>query len=188
MANLKPIFLLSFCLFGLIQNSLGQTNRNKGKDSLVWNGKEMVSLSSIPVDTILFDLSIDIGRQIEPLDTIIAYAIQFSPELNFEEASIERAQYNTKFTRYLWLNGITGFFNYTLGDQTNLNTVTGTSILNNSLGVGYRYGANVSLPLTEILGRPNRMRQMKAEERMAKYKRDLVETQLKRRIFFHGFI
>jgi len=156
-------------------------------ETMVWNGSAMVPLSSLPVDTILFDLSLDIGKQIEPLDTILKYAIVFSPELKFEDASIEKAQFNTKYTRYLWMNGITGFANYTYGDQTNLNTIADGSVLNNSLGVGYRFGANVTIPMTEVFGRPNRMRQLKAEERMAKYKRADIEVDLKRKVISDYF-
>jgi outer membrane protein TolC len=159
-----------------------------GKDTLVWNGAAMVPLSSIPVDSILFDLNDDIGRQIEPLDTILAYAIRYSPELMFEDASIERARYNTKYTRYLWLNGVTGFANYTYGNQTNLNSINADgSVLNNSLGVGYRFGANITLPMTEVFGRPNRMKQLKAEEKMAKYKRADAEMELKRKVISDFF-
>jgi len=153
------------------------------KDSMVWNGNAMVPLSSMPIDTILFDLNDDIGRQIQPLDTILGYAIRFSPALMFEDASMDRARYNTKYTRYLWLNGVTGFANYTYGNQTNLNTLNADgAVLNNSLGVGYRFGANITLPMTEVFGRPNRMKQLKAEEKMAKYKRADAELDLKRRV------
>jgi outer membrane protein TolC len=165
---------------------LGQT---KGKtDTLVWNGNSMVPLSSLPVDTILFDLTIDLAKQILPLDSILGYAVRYSPELLFEDASMEKYKYNTKYTRYLWMNGVTGFANYTYGNQTNLNTVNSDgNVLNNSLGIGYRFGANINLPLTEVFGRPQRMRQMKAEEKMAKYKRSDVEIELKRKVISDYF-
>jgi outer membrane protein TolC len=150
---------------------------------MVWNGREMVPLSSLPVDTILFDLNVDLGRQLQPLDTILGYAVRFSPAIHFEDASMVKAMYNTKYTRYLWMNGITGFANYTYGNQTNLNSINSDgSVLNNSLGVGYRFGANITLPLTELFGRPNRMRQLRAEEKMASYKRADAELQLKRNV------
>jgi outer membrane protein TolC len=171
-------------LFTVTDVSLAQMR----KDTMVWNGYEMVPLSSIPVDSILFDLNDDIGRQIEPLDSILAYAVKYSPELMFEDASIEKAKYNTKYTRYLWLNGVTGFANYTYGNQTNLNTQNADgSILNNSLGVGYRLGANITIPMTEVFGRPNRMKQLKAEEKMAKYKRADAELELKRKVISDYF-
>lgn len=123
------------------------------REQLVWNGSAMVPLSSIPVDTILFDLNEDLSRQLQPLDSILGVAVRNSNALKFEDASIERAQYNTKYTRYLFLNGVTGFFNYTYGDQTNLNTLNADgSVLNNSLGVGYRVGANITIPMTELFG------------------------------------
>lgn len=169
--------------FLLMLSTFVKAERYTGKDSLVWNGSEMVPLSSIPTDSILFNLNEDLGKQLMPLDSILAYAVRYSPALHFEDASIERAQFNTKYTRYLFMNGITGFFNYTYGNQTNLNTVNADgSVLNNSLGVGTRFGANVVFPLTEVFGRPNRMKQLRAEEKMAKYKRQDVELELKKRL------
>lgn len=152
-------------------------------EQMVWNGQAMVPLSTIPVDTILFDLNDDLSKQIQPLDSILNAAVRNSYSLKFEDASIDKARFNTKYTRYLFLNGVTGFFNYTYGDQTNLNTLNADgSVLNNSLGVGYRVGANVTIPMTEVFGRPQRMRQLHAEERMAKFKRMEAEVELKKRV------
>lgn len=180
----KLIFLFVVLAFGSNQTILAQSpTKPNSKDTLVWNGKAMVPLSSIPVDTILFDLNIDLDRQIMPLDTILAYAIRFSPVLKLEEANWEKAHYNTLYTRYIFLNGISGFFNYTYGNQTNLNTVNSDgSVLNNSLGLGYRFGANISIPLTEVWGKPNKMKSLKAEEKMAKYKRENEEIEVRRKV------
>lgn len=186
MKNIVYILVLVSSLFCWgINKSYAQ--KPAKKDSMVWNGVAMVPLSSIPVDTILFDLSVDLAKQIEPLDSVLKVAVQFSPELKFEDASIEKAVYNTKYTRYLWMNGITGFANYTYGDQTNLNTIADGAVLNNSLGVGYRFGANLTIPMTEVFGRPNRMKQLRAEERMAKYKRADIEIDLRRRVISDYF-
>ncbi len=177
----KHIYSAILLFVVLLQNAIAQNGVKK--DSLVWNGRAMVPMSSIPVDTILFDLSGDLDKQMKPLDTIFAYAIRYSPELKFEDASIEKAEYNTRYTRYLFLNGVTGFYNYSWGTQTNLNSVNAEgSVLNNSLGIGQRFGANITLPLTEVFGRPNRMKQLKAEEKMARYKRADAELELKRKI------
>lgn len=152
-------------------------------DSLVWNGKQMVPLSSIPVDTILFDFEQDLSMQIKPLDSILYYAKIYSPSLKFEDASIEKAMYNLKYTRWLWMNGLTGFLNYTYGDQTTLNSLDNNgAILNNSLGVGYRFGFNAVLPLTEVFGRPNRMKQLKAEHEMAKHKKEEKAIEIEQRV------
>lgn len=170
-------------LFSLGWITIAFAQNTPKKDSLVWNGRAMVPLSSIPVDTILFDLSGDLDKQLQPLDTILAYAIRYSPELKFEDASVEKAEYNTKYTRFLFLNGVSGFYNYSWGNQTVLTAVnTDGSNLNTSLGIGQRFGANVTIPLTEVFGRPHRMKQLKAEEKMARYKRADAEIELKRKI------
>ncbi len=158
------------CFF-LLASSQVKAQRN-GKDSLVYDGISMVPYSRIPVDTILFDLNEDLGKQMMPLDSLLEYAVNYSPLIKMEEAGIQKANYNLKYTRYLFLNGFSGFFNYTYGNQTNLNSINSDgSVLNNSLGLGYRVGANITLPLTEVFARPSRMKQLKAERDMAKYHR-----------------
>ena len=60
---------------------------------MVWNGSAMVPLSSLPVDTILFDLSLDIGKQIEPLGGGIgsggSWGASFSPGSFLSEVAID---------------------------------------------------------------------------------------------------
>lgn len=181
---LKGVILLFALLWGN-QILLGQTEK---KDSLVWNGSKYVPFSSIPVDTILFDFDEDLSVQMHPIDTILKYAILNSPSLKFEDASIEKAMYNLKYTRYLWMNGVTGFYNYSFGNQTNLNSVdNNASILNNSLGLGYRYGVNVVVPLTEFFGRPNRMKQLRAEHEMAIQKREERQIEIEQRVIMTYF-
>ncbi len=159
---------------------LGQTEK---KDSLVWNGSKYVPFSSIPVDTILFDFDKDLSLQIQPIDSILKYALLYSPTLKFEDAAIQKSMYNLKYTRFLWMNGITGFYNYSFGNQTNLNSIDNNSaILNNSLGLGYRYGFNVVIPLTEFFGRPNRMKQLRAENQMAIHNRELQQIEVEQRV------
>ncbi len=153
------------------------------KDSLVYDGISMVPYSKIPVDTILFNLNEDLGKQLMPIDSILNYAVNFSPALKFEDNQIKKAKGNLQYTRYLFLNGVTGFYNYTYGNQTNLNSVNSDgSVLNNSLGLGYRVGANITFPLTEVFGRPGRMRSLKAELEMTKYKRMDAEIEIRRKV------
>lgn len=180
----------SICLFVccFLLNNTGINAQKRGRDSLVFDGISMVPYSQIPVDTILFNLSEDIGKQMIPIDSLLDYAVKYSPLLKMEDAGVQKALYNVKYTRYLFLNGFTGFFNYTFGDQTNLNSVNSDgSVLNNSLGVGYRVGANITLPLTEIFSRPSRMKQLKAEHDMAKYHRMDVEIEVRRKIIADYF-
>jgi outer membrane protein TolC len=86
------------------------------------------------------------------------------------------------------MNGITGFVNYTYGDQTNLNSLDNNgAVLNNSLGVGYRVGINAVIPLTEVFGRPNRMKQLRSEYTMAKWKREERELEVAQRVIMAYF-
>jgi outer membrane protein TolC len=179
-------FIVLFVLCFACNSLIAQTKTPN--DSLVWNGGKYVPYSSIPVDTVLFDFNRDLSTQLQPIDTIISYALRYSPSLKFEDASIEKAMYNLKYARYLWMNGITGFVNYTYGDQTNLNSLDNNgAVLNNSLGVGYRVGLNAVIPLTEVFGRPNRMKQLRSEYTMAKWKREERELEVAQRVIMAYF-
>lgn len=138
-------------------------------------------LKGVIIDTISFDPDVDLSSQLPGIDSLITIALLNNPNVRFEDASIRKANYNLKYTKYLWLNGMTGFFNYTYGNQTNLTTINSDgSVLNNSLGVGWRAGFNFTLPFTEIFGRPARIKQLKAEVDMAKAKKDDQIMDLKR--------
>ncbi|GAB1448669.1 hypothetical protein MASR2M44_16850 [Bacteroidota bacterium] len=140
-------------------------------------------LRGIIIDTISFDPDVDLSTQLPGIDSLITLALANNPNVRFENASIRKADYNLKYTKYLWLNGMTGFFNYTYGNQTNLTTINSDgSVLNNSLGVGWRAGFNFTLPFTEIFGRPARIKQLKAEVDMAKAKKDDQIMDLRRLI------
>jgi GNAT superfamily N-acetyltransferase len=83
----------------LLEELLGQTEK---KDSLVWDGSKYVPFSSIPVDTILFDFDKDLSLQIQPIDSILKYALLYSPTLKFEDAAIQKSMYNLKYILQCW--------------------------------------------------------------------------------------
>ena len=51
-----------------------------------------------------FDFNKPLKDQLLPLDTILIIAIENHPKMKFEEALIERSEYNLKNTKRLWMN------------------------------------------------------------------------------------
>lgn len=186
----KYIFALVLLMFGLNQLLMAQT------DSVIYAKpklpadmlNEMSLLNSMPVDTLYFDLSKDLSEQLLPLDTLLEIAVANSPAMHFEDASIEKARQHMRYNRYTFLNGVSGFYNYTAGDQVTLIQNTGSDpTLSNAFGVGTRYGINLMLPLSEVVARPNKMKQLKAEITMAKHKRNDIAIEVKRQVISDYF-
>ncbi len=149
---------------------------------------DLLTLSSMPVDTLFFDLSKDLSEQMLPLDTLLEIAVANSPAMHFEDASIEKARQHMRYNRYTFLNGVSGFYNYTAGDQITLIQNTGSDpTLSNAFGIGTRYGINLTVPLSEVVARPNKMKQLKAEITMAKHKRNDIAIEVKRQVISDYF-
>lgn len=164
--------------FGLFSINELKAQNNVGMiDTVVVSG-----LDSIPLDTLIFDLQQDITAQLIPLDSIIAIAIENSPFLKLEEQNILQKKYTYQYERLLWLNGITGFYNYSGGDAGFLLGGTQSTTPQNNLTNGTRYGINLIFPLTDLVGRPKKLKALDAEFQAAKHRREIEEMNVKKEI------
>lgn len=144
--------------------------------------------TELPVDTIYFDLSLNISDQMISLDSLLEVAINNSPTTTYENASVERSVQTYKAQRFVFLEGFSGFYNITQGDQLNVvQSIAGSPILSNAFGVGTRYGVNLVLPISEVFTRPNRNKMLKAEIKMARSRKDEIIIELKRKIIADYF-
>ncbi len=136
------------------------------------------------IDTINFDPNVDLAEQLMPIDSLLAYAGSHSSSIKLVAAEVDRFKYNTKYISTIWLNGIGLFYNYTYGSQFNslASSQNPDQQLSNNLGIGYRYGVNMSFLLGEIYGRKNRLKSLRAEIEMAKQKKEESLIALKRNI------
>ncbi len=136
---------------------------------------------SVVRDTLFFSSDIDLSLQLLPLDSILKIAFENSPAIKYEDAMIETKVQNLRYTRILMFQGISGFYNYTLGDQ--FTVVQGTNALNNAqFSNGQRYGVSIQIPLSTILGQGRKNKQMKAELLAAKYRKDQVIRDVNREV------
>lgn len=110
-----------------------------------------------------FDFNKSLKEQLLSLDSIIIIAIENNPQVQFEEALVERSEHNVENTKRLWLNNIYGSAGYNGGNQSII--LNQTEAINESSNItnGYRWGVNVRIPLYELFGRKSQVKMMQAE-------------------------
>ncbi len=123
----------------------------------------------------------DLENQLPSLDHIISIAIENSPYIKVEDASIKARHQEIHLARKDWQKDIQAFGNYATGDQK-FGVAYGDFNRQTNFLNGYRVGVNVSIPLFDITARHNRIRFSKAELEMAQRNRERVEIELKRQI------
>lgn len=123
----------------------------------------------------------DLETQLLPLDEIVAIAVERSPYIKVEDASIKARKQEIHLARKDWQKDIQAFGNYATGDQKFGVSYGDFNRQTNFLN-GYRVGVNVSVPLFDITARHNRIKFSKAELEMAQSNRDRVIIELKRQI------
>lgn len=146
--------------------------------------KVPLDTNKVEIDTISFDPSIDLSDQLPTIDSLYKIAYLYSPSLKFMDADYNRIKYNYEYTRKIWMNGISAYYNFAYG---NLFSSTATNYTDGnaqslSLTNGYKVGVNVQFPLTELFGRPKRLKSMTYEMKMSDMKKQEVFVELKRRI------
>ncbi|MFA9213244.1 MAG: TolC family protein [Candidatus Methylacidiphilales bacterium] len=136
------------------------------------------------IDTLMFDINKDIEEQLIPLDSILYYATENSANLKMAVAETMKFKYNRDYIKWIWLNSLQLFYNYGYGDQvTNLIASNQQNdVATQNIGIGYRVGFNFVLPLGDLIGRSARLKSLKSETEMAKYKQDEARRIYKRLI------
>lgn len=145
---LFTIFGCALCMFGYAQDFEGRS-MSLANDSLWSHGS--------------FDFNKSLKEQLLSLDSIIIIAIENNPQVQFEEALVERSEHNVENTKRLWLNNIYGSAGYNGGNQSII--LNQTEAINESSNItnGYRWGVNVRIPLYELFGRKSQVKMMQAE-------------------------
>ncbi|MCH8553965.1 MAG: TolC family protein [Schleiferiaceae bacterium] len=122
------------------------------------NSSDSLFIDSLAVHQV-FDLSVDLSRQLPSLDTLFAIARQYSPMVNknveFYQAQIQKIKLEKR--RY-WKH-ISLFANYSEGNQGLI--IPGEDV--SQLMQGYRYGVNLQFPLEELMTRRARVKLAKHE-------------------------
>ena len=115
------------------------------------------------------NLQLSIEEQLPPLDSLIAIAISYHPTVKLNEALIESANSRINLAKKSWSSLIRGYVDYGYGNQAIIATGSGGGDLSN-IANGYRAGANLSIPLSEIYTRKDRINLQKTELEATFYK------------------
>ena len=139
------------------------------------------TVSATVPDTAFFDLNQDITGQLVPFEAIYQAALQYSPALHVQNAVANGKLEAYRYSKVLVLDNIYPFVNYTQGNQTLI--ATGTSPSDGlQLSNGTRWGFNVQVPLSTILGRRNQTQQAKADYQVTLAQKDVIALSLKREL------
>lgn len=135
--------------------------------------------STMPMDTLFFDIDKDIAEQLLPIDTLLQIAFANSPALAFEDALIRAKKYDLKYNRMMFFQGVSGFFSINAGDR--LIFLSGSvNQQSYQYSNGYSMGIVAQIPLSTFLGQGARNKTVKSEWEAAQHRKEMQKLALKR--------
>ncbi|HEY8401085.1 MAG TPA: TolC family protein [Cytophagaceae bacterium] len=139
--------------------------------------------SGLRVDTLKYNLT-EIGEleyQLPPLDTLIAIAKKNSPYVKYNKALEQGSAYDLIIAKRSWQENISLFGNYATGNQK-FQISSGIAEQQSNFLNGYRYGINVSIPISEFTIRRPKLAKEEAELLAATQRVKMAELDLAREI------
>lgn len=134
------------------------------------------------VDSLFLDPKLDIERLLPTFDSLCEIAIKVNPTLKQEAAAMRSNQWNERYTRWIWAQNLSVFYNYSFGSlpffaYTQVGTQDFVQVKQ-----GYRAGVNLQLSVFDVLGQRGRVNEIKEKVILQKYKRDAEQQELKRKL------
>lgn len=135
------------------------------------------------VDSLVFDIKRDITTQLVSFDEMYKLALAYSSSVRFEKAVSNSQLSAYELSKLQILQNLTGYVNYSTGNQAILST--GKNVTDNlgQISNGYRAGVNVTVSLHDLFGRPKQISLAKANYEATKERQRTAEIQLKRDLF-----
>ncbi|GAB3280985.1 hypothetical protein GCM10027347_56450 [Larkinella harenae] len=133
------------------------------------------------VDTVSFDLRATIAEQLLPFDSLVRIATQYSPLMRLEDAAIDSKEAQYRYSKTTFLQYVYPFVNYATGNQALISSGSLQSDVV-QLANGYRAGFNFQIPISELFGRRQRIRETQANYRVALAQRDATRQRIKREL------
>ncbi|GAB4039783.1 hypothetical protein GCM10028774_42220 [Spirosoma jeollabukense] len=143
----------------------------------------VTTTTTVGLDSMIFDFNRDIAVQLIPFEDIYQMALKYSSVVKFEGgiASAQQAAY--QLSKLQILQNMSGFANYSTGNQAILST---GSAINDQLGQisnGYRAGVNIGISLHDLFGRPQQIRLARANYESALERQRTSQIGLKKELF-----
>jgi outer membrane protein TolC len=137
-----------------------------------------------PTEELLLDPKVDIEVLLPSLDSLYEIAKSVNPTLKQEAAAMRANQWNERYTRWIWAQNVSVFYNYSFGS---LPFFAYTDPLAPQTGLiqvreGYRAGVNIQLSVFDVLGHRGRVNEAKEKILLQKYKRDAEAMELRRKL------
>lgn len=129
----------------------------------------------------VFDLNKNLATQIPPLGELIDLAISNHPTIKLNQELEGSAQARVKLAQKSWTNLMRAYVDYGYGNQVIIATGGQGGDLSN-IANGYRAGANLSIPLSEIFNRNDRIRLQKHELTATYYKTKEMELSISEQV------
>lgn len=143
-----------------------------GSESLLAQDSTMVFANPMPIS---------VAETLPSLDSLIYLAVKNHPTIQLNEAMSQASFEKLKVQKRSWSTNVSGFYNYSLGNQSLIISGTANSDINN-VANGYRYGINLALPLSEFVQRGPRVKAAKSEFEASQLKVDEVIQVLARQV------
>jgi outer membrane protein TolC len=136
-------------------------------------------------DSILLDPKFDIEVMLPTLDSLYEIAKLNNPTLKQEAAATRSAQWAARYTRWIWAQNLSVFYNYSLGSLPFFAYADPTQPQGQELiqvREGYRAGINLQLSVFYVMGQRGKVNEMKEKAIFQKYKRDAEAQELRRKL------
>lgn len=123
----------------------------------------------VPVDTVIVNLQ----DYLPPLTVLIDSALANSPQIEHFAARVRRAEYNEKVEKQAWLNDIRVKAQYLQGDfgVGGDDPDGGALLVPQGFSEQFYYGVSMSMPLSTIVSRKNKVKVWQAEGDLEEAKR-----------------
>jgi hypothetical protein len=136
-------------------------------------------------DSILLDPKFDIEVMLPTLDSLYEIAKLNNPTLKQEAAATRSAQWAARYTRWIWAQNLSVFYNYSLGSlpffaYADPSQPQGQELI--QVREGYRAGINLQLSVFDVLGQRGKVNEMKEKAIFQKHKRDAEAQELRRKL------
>ena len=125
------------------------------------------------------NLNMPLENQLPKLDSLIVVAIANHPTVKVNQALVGSAETRVKMAKKSWSNLLRVYADYSYGNQAIL-YASGSDLSN--IANGYRTGANLSIPLSEIFTRGNRINLQKQELEATYYKTKEMELTISNQV------
>jgi len=137
----------------------------------------------MPQDSMPIDFNQEIARQLIPFDDMYALAKKYSPAIKFEGAVSTSQLAALQLSKLQVLQNVTGFANYSMGNQAILSTGSTAVDQLAQIANGYRVGVNLAVSLHDLFARPQQIRLARANYDATVERRRTAEIQLKENLF-----